>query len=116
MAEIIDLSQSNKLFGADLKDTDETHVESTEMASEGDDFIKELTGFGYSARKVMESSCDFAFEDIKQLTPSEVKVIFDSWKEVNQTFLNFLNQMGLIEAAKKILEKAISDFSKMLAI
>ena len=116
VAEIIDLSQSNELFGATPKDKAKTQENDKALATEGDNFMSELTGIGESARKVMELSCDFKFEDVKALAPSDIKTIFDEWREVNATFLSFLERMGILEAANGILQRTMSDFSRTLAI
>jgi len=111
VGEIINLSQQNPLFGGALNDS-----EKTPMGKEDKGMFSEFTGISKSIEKVMELSCDFNKDDLKKLAPSDVKTLFDEWKEVNSTFLNLLDQIGVIKASKDILKKAMNDFSKMLAI
>jgi len=136
LQQIIDLSQKNPLFAADTSgntelagnhtgNDPEQHKKSESLpkginpnAEKG--LLEQLSGdfvdFSKAAKEVVGLSCDFQMEDLLELAPSDIKQVFDGWKEVNQTFLHFLEKMGILEAVMAIIKGAISDFSEMLAI
>lgn len=127
IGEIIDLCQSNALFGATLNDNKETTGNDKEIAKDdGNDAANDAGGlvsvadqlksFTDSALGVMEASCDFDFNDVKVLSPSEIEEVFEGWLEVNQTFLKWLDQIGIKAAVKVVMEQAISDFLGTVAI
>ena len=121
VANIINLSQKNPLFGATLNDQAETAGKDTGNAPEAEKkkergMLDDLMDVSASARGVMEISCDFKMEELKPLAPSDIDKIFKAFKEVNATFLTLLEKMGIIQATKDIVEKAMSDFLRTLAI
>jgi len=124
VAQIIELSQSNPLFGATLNDSEENtgndQAKAQDDKKEGDsltgDLLTDIVGLTNSAGKVMEIACDFETKDLKALAPSDVQIIFSAFKEANSTFLSFLDQLGILGITKEILKRALSDFSKTLAI
>lgn len=122
VAEIIALGQENPLFGATLNDDDETAEKGTANDSEPTGkkkdrgMLDDILDISKSARGVMAVSCDFDLDDLKPLAPSDVDKIFKDFKEVNSTFLTLLEKMGIIQASKDIVEKAMSDFLRTLAI
>jgi hypothetical protein len=77
--------------------------------------MSSVLGYKDNAGKVMSVCCDFEMKDLSQLAPSDIKEIFGAFKEVNSTFLSLLDQMGILNAAKEILDRAMSDFSRTLA-
>lgn len=113
--DIIDLSQNNPFFGASLNDENKT-TENPAVNDSENGFMTELSGFGDSAREIMVKSCDFTIDDLKKLAPSDIDLIFAEWKEVNSSFLAWLDKVGILSAAGEILQKALSDFSRTLAI
>lgn len=113
--DIIDLSQNNPFFGASLNDENKT-TENPAVNDSEKGFMTELSGFGDSAREIMVRSCDFTIDDLKKLAPSDIDLLFTEWKEVNSSFLSWLDKMGILSAAGDILKKALSDFSRTLAI
>lgn len=122
VAEIIELSQNNPLFGATLNDDEKTAGNHTKNASddgikiEAKNWIDEIKSYKSSAIEVMTKSCDFKPKDLIPLAPSDIDKLFEDWKEVNQTFLSWLEKVGVLEAAKAIMDKAMSDFLETLAI
>jgi hypothetical protein len=119
VAQIIDLSQNNPLFGATLNDKNKTTGKTQKKVPEKEEqggFLASAVGYSESAQACMKLCCDFDIKDLKPLAPSDIKEIFDAFKEVNSTFLSLLDQMGIIKATKGILDRALSDFSRMLAI
>lgn len=119
VAQIIDLSQNNPLFGATLNDADKNtgndHKTAPDDEKEGG-LLSEALDLTKSASKVIGIACDFKVDDLKPLAPSDVKKIFDAFKRVNSTFLSLLDQLGILEITKEILGRALSDFSRTLAI
>lgn len=65
---------------------------------------------------VMGKCCDFKLEDLKELTPSEIKQLLQAFQEVNSDFLELLGEVGIITALKKIQTKVVNDFSNLLAV
>ena len=121
VAEIIELSQKNPLFGATLNDDSETAVKGTANAPNDVEkkergMLDDLFDISKSATGVMLASCDFKIDDLKPLAPSDIDIIFKAFKEVNATFLTLLETMGIVQATKDIVEKAMSDFLRTLAI
>lgn len=110
ISDILTLSQNNKFFGGSDVDekVDEKKVEQS--------FLTEVQDIFKDTGRIMELSCDFEMEDLKELAPSDVEKVFDGWKEVNETFLNLLEKMGVLQALKQIVEKGLGDFSRTLAI
>jgi len=121
VAEIMDLGQNNPLFGATLNDEPETAGKGTANVpdtakKEERGMLDDIIDVSKSARGVMAKSCDFKLDELKPLAPSDIAEIFGAFKEVNATFLTLLETMGIIQASKDIVEKAMSDFLRMLAI
>lgn len=123
--EIIDLSQLNPLFEGDISadpktaGKDENSVSEPEEIKEDIGLIDVLGGeirdFTSSAKKIMEASCEFDMAELFELTPSDVEKVFEGWREVNQTFLQCLEKVGILEALLNIIRAAILDFSETFA-
>ncbi len=79
-------------------------------------FLDELQEIGLDIDKVMKESCDFPMKDLTPLAPSEVKEIFDGFKEVNQTFFDLLEKLKITDAFQALLEKVTKGFSVIAAI
>lgn len=106
VGQIIEVAQDSTVFNslANLS------PESGNSISISFQFIsKELTS-------VMEKCCDFKLEDLKELTPSEIKQLLQAFQEVNSDFLELLGEVGILAALKKIQTKIVSDFSNLLAV
>lgn len=118
VAQIIDLGQKNPLFGATLNDSTkkDKNDEKTASTEQERGLLGDLMDLTSSVGMVMDISCDFKVQDLKVLAPSDIDSIFDAFKEVNATFLSYLERMGILKASKDILEKAMSDFLRTLAI
>ena len=64
--------------------------------------------------KVLDSCCDFTSEDLKELAPSEIRILYDAFKVVNSDFLFSLKALGIAEALENIKDATINGFSKTL--
>lgn len=102
--QIIELSTSTKI-GDDF----------SMLVGEGMPLAKIFTNFTEELKIILEKSCDFSLEDLKQLAPSEIKQLFEAFKEVNADFLLLLREVGVIPALVKIKEQMAANFLKALA-
>lgn len=72
-------------------------------------------GIGKQINAIMEKCCNFTFDDLQDLTPSEVKEILVNFKKVNEDFFFTLEQMGILQIFQEIKTQMLSSFSKALA-
>lgn len=72
------------------------------------------TGVSKDMQEIMAKSCDFTVADLKPLAPSEIREIWDAFKEVNEDFLGMLKALGLMEVIREVREATLSSFSRML--
>lgn len=124
--EIIDLSQISPLFGADARSNEEKAGNNTKNQPDGQKteepkgLLSILSGnmadFTEMAKTVMDKSCDFKLEELVDLAPSDIELVFEGWQEVNQSFLGWLKKVGILEAVLNIIRGAMLDFSETLAI
>ncbi|MDA3788076.1 MAG: hypothetical protein PF503_06240 [Desulfobacula sp.] len=118
---ILDLSQSNAFFKkedgsvAPAIKKEQNGEESAEPAPEKS-LMGQLTDMATEVKSIMEMTCDFTMDDLKKLSPSEVRVLFQEFQEVNQDFLDLLRTLKILQAFKGILERAFSSFSEMFVI
>jgi len=122
---IIALSQSNAFF-SDSKDEPEEEAKKDENGPEPDkgavdkgagvSLYEELSGIGEDIGKVMEETCDFTMADMVDLYPSDVKDLYEAFQEVNQTFLDVLRKLKILDMFLQVMERAFANFSGMLAI
>ena len=96
---ILDLSQTNSLLGG-------VETQKPGVTLPGFYFMNQLLSFRPDVEHIMAVSCDFKYDDLLALAPSDVKVLLDGFLEVNQTFLDVLEKMG----AGQILRSIIRDF------
>lgn len=122
---IIALSQNNAFFSDSADEpTDDAKkdengkepVEGEVVARPGTTLYDELSGIGEDIKKVMEETCEFQMEDMIDLYPSDVKELYEAFQEVNQTFLDVLRKLKILDMFLKIMERAFTNFSGMLAI
>ena len=108
---IIDLSQYNSFF---TDDSSENQIDKIDGESKG--FLDDLVSYGSDIEQVMEKTCDFTLQDLKQLAPSDIKKLWLGFREVNHDFLSVLEKVKILEILKKLLEKHIQTFLKVVAI
>lgn len=77
---------------------------------------KEFTDMGIDISQIMEETCDFKMEDLIDLYPSDVRELYAAFQEVNQTFLDVLRKLKILEMFQTVMERAFNNFSKMLVI
>lgn len=71
-------------------------------------FLEEL-------KAIINLCCDFTIEDLEDLAPSEIKLLFAAFKEVNADFLLAMGEVGIITALNNIKNQMVVNFSKVLA-
>lgn len=104
--EILDLMNNSTFFGGDsLKD------KGVEEQEEKKDDIGILLG---DVKLLMEKSCDFEFDDLKKLAPSEIKLLYDGWNKANSDFLSIVKVLGFSEILSNIKDAVLSNFSNLL--
>lgn len=131
LKEIMALSQLNPLFAADIQAKDKTAEKDTAKAPDGakkseaeeeegaksiiSQLLGDFTDFSNAAKGVIDKSCEFKIQELYDLPPSDIEKVLAGWKETNQTFLTWLEKVGLLEAVMSIIKGAILDFSETLA-
>lgn len=55
--------------------------------------------------------CDLKPEEIDDLAPSEIKVLWEAFRETNAVFFNALEASGVLEAFKQGARKILTDLS-----
>lgn len=90
--------------------------EKPEDSAEEKSLYTELTDIGTDINKIMEETCDFKMEDLMELYPSDVKKLYEAFQEVNQTFLDVLRKLKILEMFQSVMERTFNNFSGMLAI
>lgn len=127
---IIELSQNNSFF-SDSKPKDPDPAQDIKKEENGQEpdvtaavadqgpgvtLFEELSGMGDDIGKVMKETCDFEISEMIDLYPSEVKELYQAFQEVNQTFLDVLRKLKILDMFLGIMERAFTNFSGMLAI
>lgn len=72
-------------------------------------------GIGKQINALMEKCCNFTFNDLQELAPSEIKEILVNFKKVNEDFFFTLEQMGITQIFQEVKIQMLSNFSKALA-
>lgn len=57
---------------------------------------------------------NYKVEDLMDLAPSELKLLYDEFKEVNKVFFDTAAQMGMAQAMGSVLHLIQSEFSALL--
>lgn len=76
------------------KDLRKLMIERTNQLVEGADILTLL-------QEDLSLACDLPTREFEELAPSEIKTIWDAFKEVNAVFLNALRDAGLLELLRK---------------
>ncbi len=74
-----------------------------------------FASFSEELKIILEKCCDFGLGDLEELAPSEVKQLFDAFKEVNADFLLILREVGILPALVRIKDQMAANFLKVLA-
>lgn len=134
VGQLIQLSQNNSFFKPDTGTSKELKgdpkkpgnnmknqqgdVKPAKLESKSDELaiIEILKTAKGSIEEIINMSCSFKIEDLKELAPSEIKEIYDAFLEVNEPFLGLLEKVGVKEAVKKIVKAGLSSFLETVAI
>ena len=54
-------------------------------------------------------------DSLKEMAPSEIKQVWDAFREVNSVFFDTAKALGMGEAVSEVKKSLVSDFSKLLA-
>ncbi len=67
------------------------------------------------ASKILECATEGVnLEDLKDFTPSELKIIWDAFEEVNSVFFKAAQAVGLGKVVVQIKDSLINDLSRLL--
>lgn len=120
--QIIGIFDGSTFFSNTLKgtaDSDENNSEPENITNgekQDGSILSEIESISKDLNRIMEISCNFKINDLKKLTPSEIRKIYNAFREVNSDFFVFLEKMGVAEALTNLKDAAVIHFSKMLAI
>lgn len=107
--DILDLFQTNSLIKGGKREKPGVNIP-------GFSFINLLLSFKPDVEEIMRRSCDFTFEELLTLPPSDIKRLYDGFQEVNQTFFDVSEKLGIREMLIGILEtekvESTTDFSE----
>lgn len=67
------------------------------------------------ANKFLPLCSNIKLTDIENMTPSELEVVWEKFKEANKSFFGMAQKMGLEDLLMKLKEGIIADFSKSVA-
>jgi hypothetical protein len=123
--EILELLQSSSVSQelASQSGADDPDGKKVQEEKQDDDIVDDsvlgglvelAAGIGADMQRIMVKSCDFTIEDLKPLAPSDIRKIWDKYKEVNSDFLGTLKALGIMEAIQEYKEATLSSFSKVL--
>ncbi len=88
------------------------------MQSEGD-ADDSLTAFGRKADSFLQVSCGLALEDLKAFAPSQIKMLYEKFREVNQAFFDLARtlraQEMLAGIGEELKRSLASDFRELLS-
>ena len=88
------------------------------LQSEGD-ADNSIAAFGRKAEAFLQVSCGLALEDLKAFAPSQIKMLYDKFREVNQAFFDLARtlraQEMLAGVAAELKRSLASDFRELLS-
>ena len=65
--------------------------------------------------KLLPLCANIEVDEFLEMTPSEIMVVWDHFKEMNKDFFEMAQKLGLADVVADIKSAAISDFTKLLA-
>jgi hypothetical protein len=65
--------------------------------------------------KFLPIASNIEFNELEEMTPSELIEVWDHFKEVNKSFFDLAQKMGLQEMIDRIKEAIIVDFGRTVA-
>lgn len=78
-----------------------TVLEIAENAEE-DDFLKQ-------AETLLPLVTDIKRDDIEEMAPSEIKILWEAFREVNADFLSVIGRLGIGETFVKLIQAHLTD-------
>lgn len=66
------------------------------------------------ANEMLPLFSNVTIEDLKKMAPSEIRTLWDAFKEVNSDFFDVARALGLTEVLETLRRAIMSDFSKLL--
>jgi len=63
--------------------------------------------------EILERCTNIKFEDLLEMSPSEVEEIWNQFREVNKAFFDLAHKMGLTELLEQIQKAIIKDLSQL---
>lgn len=111
--EIIDITENSVFFNS-TEENRKAYEETKEKFAKFK-FLGEIATMFFDLEKVIKLSCtNFSLDDLKELTPSQIREIHEVFKEVNSDFLDSLKAIGVLELLKNIKEAVVHRFSRIL--
>ncbi len=114
--EIIELTENNSFFvSKSLEGVEEQGKQGSAKAKrkKGSE-QSDLGRIRKDVDAVMSKCCDFKFDNLKELAPSEIRILYDVFISVNSDFLEMLKVLGLDNILIAIKDALLSNFSKLL--
>lgn len=82
------------------------------MQHEGDD--TSLKGFVDMVGEFLPLATNLKMEQLKDMAPSDIKVVWEKFREVNDTFFEVSQQVGMGDLLGQLKKAIIKDFGKLL--
>lgn len=82
------------------------------------DFLAEVGDAGglmEELEKWLPRGTDLKIEDIKKMAPSELKAVYDAFREVNTDFFEIAGRLGLDQMAARLKESFMKELSGALS-
>lgn len=73
-----------------------------------------LAGLQKALARVLPQVSNVTVEDLKKMAPSEIRVLWEGFKEVNSDFFEVSRALGVTGLLEEIKLALMSDFSKLL--
>jgi hypothetical protein len=71
--------------------------------------------FDHFVTTILPIASNLTKDDVRKLTPSEVKILYDAFLEVNGTFFDLAKKSGVITILAKVKDVATAQFLSWLA-
>lgn len=114
VGEIIDLTQGSVFFSGPLKGVGDKPAKGEKEKKSNGGLQEEISSVMKDLERIMNTCCDFGPKDLVELTPSQIREVYEGFKKVNADFLSSLKALGVAEALVSIRDVALNRFSKML--
>ena len=96
-----------------LEILDEAGVQETKSEDKSKDGLQDLKGL---VEKHLAKATDATLEEFKNMAPSEIKEVFEAFREVNAVFFAAARQAGLGTFMGRIKAALIKDLSEICAV